>query len=112
MNHVLGITVIDQPIVIIGIGELGGVFAKAFLCGGYPVFPVTRRMNIEEAAENIADPQLVLVAAAEKDFGSIMRSIPAPWRNCICLLQNELLPRDWQSYHIEDRSFPMPGFPG
>jgi hypothetical protein len=98
----MGEHAMDQPIVIIGIGELGGVFAKAFLRGGYPVFPVTRRMNIEEAAENIADPQLVLVAVAEKDFGSIMRSIPAPWRNCICLLQNELLPRDWQSYHIED----------
>ena len=91
----------NQPIVIIGIGELGGVFAKAFLHAGYPVYPVTRRMDIARAADTMPDPQLVLVAVAEKDFPSVMQTIPVPWRNCIGLLQNELLPRDWKSYHIE-----------
>jgi hypothetical protein len=91
----------NQPIVIIGIGELGGVFAKAFLHAGYPVYPVTRRMDIARAADTMPDPQLVLVAVAEKDFPSVMQTIPAPWRNCIGLLQNELLPRDWKSYHID-----------
>jgi hypothetical protein len=47
------------------------------------------------------DPQLVLVAVAEKDFPSVMQTIPVPWRNSIGLLQNELLPRDWKSYHID-----------
>lgn len=92
----------NQPIVIIGIGELGGVFARAFLHAGYPVYPVTRQMNINDAVENIPDPQLVLVAVAEKDFPSVMQTIPIPWRNCIGLLQNELIPRDWKSYHIDD----------
>lgn len=91
----------NQPIVIIGIGELGGVFAKAFLHAGYPVYPVTRRMDIARAADTMPDPQLVLVAVAEKDFPSVMQTIPVPWRNCIGLLQNELLPRDWKSYHID-----------
>lgn len=91
----------NQPIVIIGIGELGGVFAKAFLHAGYPVYPVTRRMDIARAADTMPDPQLVLVAVAEKDFPSVMQTIPAPWRNCIGLLQNELLPRDWKSYYID-----------
>ena len=92
----------NQPIVIIGIGELGGVFAKAFLHAGYPVYPVTRDMDINSAAHIIPEPLLVLVAIAEKDFESVMRSIPAPWQNCIGLLQNELLPRDWQSYGIDE----------
>jgi len=92
----------NQPIVIIGIGELGGIFAKAFLHAGYAVYPVTRKMDIEQAANNMPDPQLVLVAVAEKDFSSVMQTLPAPWRSCIGLLQNELLPRDWQSYHIDD----------
>lgn len=92
----------NQPIVIIGIGELGSVFARAFLHAGYPVYPVTRKMDIDEAVENIPDPQLVLVAVAEKDFPAVMQTIPVPWRNCIGLLQNELLPGDWKSYHIED----------
>jgi hypothetical protein len=91
-----------QPIVIIGIGELGGVFAKAFLHDGYPVYPVTRKMNIHEAADSIPEPQLVLVAVAEKDFPSVMQTIPARWRKLIGLLQNELLPQDWESYRIEN----------
>jgi len=92
----------NQPIVIIGIGELGGVFAKAFLHAGYPVYPVTRQMAIDQAAKTMPDPQLVLVAVAEKDFASVMQTLPVPWRNCIGLLQNELLPGDWKSYKIDD----------
>ena len=92
----------NQPIVIIGIGELGGVFAKAFLHAGYPVYPVTRQMDINEATHKMPDPQLVLVAVAEKDFSSVMQTLPVPWRSCIGLLQNELLPRDWQSYPIDE----------
>lgn len=91
----------NPPIVIIGIGELGGVFARAFLYAGYPVYPVTRGMDIGQAANRIPHPHLVLVAVAEKDFRSVMATIPAPWRSCIGLLQNELLPGDWQSYHID-----------
>lgn len=92
----------NQPIVIIGIGELGGVFAKAFLHAGYPVYPVIREMDINAVAKDMPKPQLALVAVTEKDYPSVMPTIPGPWRNCIGLLQNELLPRDWQSYHIDD----------
>jgi len=95
----------NQPVVIIGIGELGGVFAKAFLHAGHPVYPVTRNMNIDQAANNVPGPLLVLVAVAEKDFAPIMQTIPVPWRNCIGLLQNELLPGDWQSYQIDTPTF-------
>ncbi len=83
----------NQPIVIIGIGELGGVFARAFLRNGYPVYPVTRNMNISDPANSIPQPELVLVAVAEKDFKTVMATIPAAWRNFTGLLQNELLPR-------------------
>ncbi len=31
-----------------------------------------------------------------------MATIPAVWRNCIVLLQNELLPRDWKAYNISN----------
>ena len=92
----------NKPIVIVGIGELGGVFARAFLRNGYPVCPVTRNMDIYHQAENIPQPELVLVAVAEKDFKAVMATIPAAWRNCIGLLQNELLPRDWKAYDITE----------
>jgi len=90
----------NGPIVIVGMGELGGVFARAFLRNGYPVYPVTRGMNISDQADSIPQPELVLVAVAEKDFKAVMATIPAAWRNCAGLLQNELLPRDWKAYDI------------
>ncbi len=91
----------NKPIVIVGIGELGGVFAKAFLRKGFPVYPVTRRMNISDQGDRIPQPELVLVAVAEKDFKAVMATIPDPWRNYIGLLQNELLPRDWKEFDID-----------
>ena len=90
------------PIVIIGIGELAGVFARAFLRNGYPLYPITRSMNLAEESENLPVPELVLVAVAENDFQDVMAKIPAQWRNKVALIQNELLPRDWEAYDIEN----------
>jgi hypothetical protein len=88
------------PIVIIGIGELGGVFARAFLKSGHPVYPVTRNLNLPDAAREIADPQLAIVAVAEADFHEVMPTIPHQWRNKLGLIQNELLPHDWKRHNI------------
>ena len=92
--------IVKPPIVIIGIGELAGVFAKGFLRGGHPVYPVTRDMNMIEEAQILPDPQLVLVAVAEKDYHLVMKTIPLGWRDHLVLLQNELLPGDWEAYDI------------
>ena len=91
-----------SPIVIVGIGELASVFARAFLRNGYPVYPITRDMDIVAEAENLPEPRLVLVAVAEADFHSVMETIPARWRSKLALLQNELLPRDWLAHGIDD----------
>ena len=90
----------NQPIVIIGIGELAGVFARGFLRNGYPVFPITRDMDISQAFQTVPEPALVLVAVAEKDFSDVLAKIPPQWHKCIGLLQNELLPGDWQACNI------------
>ena len=92
----------NPPIVIIGIGELASVFARAFLRSGYPLYPITRSMNLSQESEQIPDPELVLVAVAENDFQDIMATIPAHWRNKLALIQNELLPRDWLAHGIEE----------
>lgn len=91
-----------KPIVIIGIGELSGVFAKAFLRNGHPVYPVTRGMDISEEADRLPDPELVLVAVAEKDYPAVMESMPNRWKSRLVLLQNELLPHDWQRFGVEE----------
>jgi len=51
----------QQPVVIIGIGELGGVFAKTFLKKGHPVYPITREMDIAGMAE-LKIPQILEIA--------------------------------------------------
>ena len=91
-----------QPVVVIGIGELGSVFARGLLRSGHPVYPITRGMNMIEEAKAIPDPALVLVAVAEDDLHSTLDQIPDPWRDKLCLLQNELLPRDWQAHAIHE----------
>jgi hypothetical protein len=90
------------PIVIVGIGELASVFARAFLRNGCPVYPITRAMDIADEAQYLPEPRLVLVAVAENDFHDVMQTIPARWRSKLALLQNELLPRDWLAHGIDD----------
>ena len=87
-----------KPVVIVGIGEMAGVFARGFLRTGHPVYPITREMNIQAEADNLPDPACVLVAVAEKDLHSTLAKIPNQWHDKLILLQNELLPRDWQAY--------------
>lgn len=90
----------SKPVVLIGMGEMGGVFARGFLRCGYPVFPLLRGMDIQQQAEQIAEPELVLVAVAENDLHPVLEHIPEVWRDKLLLLQNELLPMDWQKHHI------------
>ena len=90
-----------SAIVVIGIGEMGSVFARGFLRSGHPVHPITRGDDIAAAASEISEPELVLVAVAEGDLHSTLEQIPTAWRNKLALLQNELLPRDWQQHRLE-----------
>jgi len=92
----------DRAVVIIGIGELASVFARGFLRNGYPVYPVTRKMNVSEIAKSSPNPELALVAVAEKDFADVLSTIPSQWRDRIGLLQNELLPDDWKKKDIKN----------
>jgi ketopantoate reductase len=87
-----------SPVILIGIGEMGGVFARGFLRAGYPVYPVTRQTDLAETARAIPTPELVLVAVAENDLHSVLEQLPPAWFQRIGLLQNELLPADWERY--------------
>jgi len=87
-----------KPVVVIGIGEIGSVFARGFLKLGYPVVPVTRDMDIALVAADTSEPELVIVAVGEKELHATLAALPDVWRNKVALLQNELLPRDWQQH--------------
>jgi len=92
----------NDPIVVIGTGEMSGVFTRGFLKLGYPVFPVTRNTDMEKMARALTSPALVLVAVGEADLHPVLEKIPAAWEDCIALLQNELLPRDWEAHGLQE----------
>jgi ketopantoate reductase len=86
----------EREIVLIGIGEIGGVFARGFLRLGITVHPVTRDTDMQALSRHLNKPTLVLVAVGENALQPLLSSIPECWRDRLCLVQNELLPNDWQ----------------
>jgi ketopantoate reductase len=90
-----------NPVVVVGIGEMGSVFARGFLRLGHPVYPVVRDTKMGELAKQLAEPELVVIAVAEKDIQTVLQEIPGCWRDRLVLLQNELLPDDWSRHRLE-----------
>ncbi|MCI4411009.1 MAG: hypothetical protein JHC38_04990 [Thiotrichales bacterium] len=85
---------------VIGLGELGSVFATGLLKLGHTVVPILRNQNLTEMAQDITTPASVWVCVAEKDIHNLLAEIPEAWRSQLILIQNELLPHDWQQHHI------------
>ncbi len=91
-----------EPVVIIGIGEMGSVFARGILRLGHPVYPAGRKTDLDAMASELPDPAMVLLAVAENDLHPALEKLPGQWRSKLALLQNELLPRDWQRHGLEN----------
>lgn len=91
-----------NPIIVVGLGELGSVFARGFLRLGYPVQGITRDMDAMVIAEYIPEPEAVLVSVGEADIQQTLANLPLQWKDRVILLQNELLPTDWQTAEIVD----------
>lgn len=91
-----------NSIIVIGMGELGSVFARGFLKLGYPVQGITRDMSIEEMSQQIPNPTAVLITVGEADIHQTIQSIPSIWQDNVILMQNELLPRDWLNSKLID----------
>ena len=87
-----------KPVVLIGAGEMGGVFARGLLRLGHPVYPVTRAASAAEIADAVPKPALALVAVGEADLAPVLADLPDAWRGRLGLLQNELLPADWEGF--------------
>ncbi len=91
-----------KEIIIIGLGEMGSVFSRGFLKASHPVIPVNRQQSPSSVAEQYPQPELVLIAVGEKDLPTTLDNLPDVWRDKAVLLQNELLPRDWQDKNLTD----------
>lgn len=91
-----------NAVILIGVGEIGGVFAKGILKTGYPVYPVARGTNLEDVMRDVPDPKAVVITVGEKDFQNVLKAIPRQWHDRLVFVQNELLPRDWIAHKIEN----------
>ena len=91
-----------KDVVIIGLGQLGRVFAGALLRTGCRVVPVNRSDGMAAVAAEFPLPELVLVAVAEPDLHPVLAALPETWKSRVGLIQNELLPRDWKAHGVVD----------
>jgi hypothetical protein len=92
----------EKSVVIIGLGQLGRLFAGGLLRTGHAVIPVNRGDDMDIVAARWPTPDLVVVAVAEADLHPLLAALPPVWRSRLGLLQNELLPRDWQGHAVAD----------
>lgn len=91
----------DKIAVMIGLGQLGRVFAGGLLRTGHVVVPVNRGDDPIALAARVPEPDLVMISVAENDLHPLLGILPESWRDSLGLLQNELLPRDWEAHGIE-----------
>lgn len=92
----------SEIVIIIGLGQLGRVFAGGLLRAGCTVVPVNRGDDMAALAQRHPAPERVLVAVAENDLHTVLASLPESWKSRVVLIQNELLPRDWLAYGYVD----------
>ncbi len=58
-------------------------------------------LNCHRLQNDAINPELVLLAVAEADLHEQLANVPDIWKDRLVLLQNELLPRDWQQYGLD-----------
>lgn len=91
-----------NEVVVIGLGQLGRVFAGGLLRTGCTVVPVNRGDDMATLAQRHPAPERVLIAVAENDLHTVLAALPEAWKPRAALIQNELLPRDWQEHGYTD----------
>lgn len=91
-----------SEVVVIGLGQLGRVFAGGYLRCGRTVVPANRGDHLGVIADAHPYPEQVLVAVGESDLAGVLGTLPMVWRDRIALIQNELLPDAWTAHGLVD----------
>jgi len=91
-----------KPVVMMGVGEMGGVFSRGLLKNGYPVYPLNRNTEDLEEFLSKSDWEAIFVSVGEKDLEGALKSIPDDCKDKLILLQNELLPSHWKMHNINE----------
>lgn len=61
-----------NPVIVVGMGEMGSAFARGFLRLGYPVHPVMRGIDMTAVEHRLGEPELVVIAVAEKNLQAVL----------------------------------------
>jgi hypothetical protein len=85
-----------DAVVVWGMGQLGGVFARGLLRVGKVVCPVLRHSDVTQCSQQWPEPERVLIAVGENELPQVLQQLPAAWRERVALLQNELVPAVWR----------------
>ncbi len=88
-------------VVLVGLGQLGSVFAHGLLRCGHTIVPVNRGDDLEAAAAKAPEPELVLVTVGEKDLDPLLAALPPAFGDAVGLVQNGLLPPDWAKHGLQ-----------
>jgi len=88
-----------SSIVIIGLGEMGAAFAHGWLRCGHTITPVNRG---DDPSALDVEPSFVLISVPEAALDPVIEQLPSAWRDRVGLLQNELLPPDWEKHGLTD----------
>jgi hypothetical protein len=91
-----------MSVVVVGLGQLGRVFAGGLLRVGHSVIPANRGDDLAVLAAAHPTPELVLVAVGEADLQTTLAVLPDSWKHRVALIQNELLPHDWLAHGLTD----------
>jgi ketopantoate reductase len=86
-----------NDLVVIGLGELGKVFAQSALSAGLRVTPVRRGDEIAGRLQGLPHETPLLVAVGEDALAKVLDALPIERRDAVILLQNELWPAVWRS---------------
>lgn len=89
---------------VVGVGELGGVFARGLLRIGHTVIPVRRGDDLERAFGEHADAEVVIVSVPEDALGGVLDVLPTSLVSRAVLVQNDLRPRTWTERGVSDPS--------
>ncbi len=83
----------SRAVVVMGMGQLGGLFARAWRELGREVVPLLRGGEPRELAS--LRPEGTLIAVGEAALPSALADLPASLTDSAVLVQNELLPGSW-----------------
>lgn len=86
----------SQEALVIGVGELGGVFSLGLLRRGYSVLPVLRQTPTEPLLARSPEPSLCVIAVGEEDLSQVLDGWAKRYADRWVLMQNELRPSEWE----------------